>query len=175
MNLSLECPPDELLLAKLAIAKLAKLMHGLLSVGMATVAMEPPTAMNFLEGRDKPPLAFLEVLRCTGVRPDSADKVKQLRLQVEQIGDAMSQFHRLFLNLAQWRDMSAEDVRTDTDRFGDSYVDFCRLLGEFSALLGMEADFSDQARQDRNYLEGVIATLPIEISKMPVSVSAQPD
>jgi hypothetical protein len=157
MNLTHALPQDELLLARLTASKLAKIMHGLLSVGSASLSMESPT--DFLTGREKTPFGFLEVLRCIGVYAEHIDVVQLLRQQVDQLSDLTRQFHTLFMELARWRTMSIQDVRALVDRLGDTYSQFCQLLGVFCSQLGMDSDYSDQAQQDRNYLEAVIQTV----------------
>src|SRR5262245_42979363 len=66
-------PEDELRLARLTASKLARVLHGLLSVGTGALELERPA--DFLAGREQTPLGFLEVLRCTGVRAGHADKL----------------------------------------------------------------------------------------------------
>jgi hypothetical protein len=170
MHLTLAIPSDELLLAKLLVSKLAKVMHGLFSVGLGSVAMEHPTGVDFLNGRDRVSLGFLDVLRCIDVTPGNADKLALLRHHMEKVAEATTHFHCLLTKLAGWRAMTVRDIRAVADRLGESYVDFCRLLGEFSSWLGMETDFRDQALQDRNYLEAVIDKLPLESPTVPISL-----
>ncbi len=159
MNLSHTLPQDELQLARLTAAKLARVMHGLMSVGTASLEMASPT--DFLAGREQVPLGFLEVLRCVGVKPGHADKVELLRQPVQQLTDLARQFHGSFLELAHWRSLPPEDLHAALDRLGDCYLQFCRGLETFCSLLGMEANYSDQARQDRALLEGFFQTLPV--------------
>jgi hypothetical protein len=156
MNLTDALPQDELTLARLTAAKLAKVMHGLVSVGAASLAME--TSMDFLTGRDKTPLGFLEVLACVGVRPGHEDKISLLRERVKELADLTSQFHRLFIELTNWRSMPPPDVNATVERLGDSYALFCQRLGDFCSMLGMQADFTQQAIQDRRYLVAAFQT-----------------
>ena len=82
MNLTHAIPEVELLLARLTTTKLAKVMHGFLSVGSASLEMASPS--DFLTGREKTPLGFLAVLRCIGVNVHNVDKLPLLRQQVDQ-------------------------------------------------------------------------------------------
>jgi hypothetical protein len=150
MNLTDALPQNELILARLAAAKLAKVMHGIMSVGTASLGME--TSMDFLTNRDKTPLGFLEVLGCIGVRPGHEDKIPLLRERVKELADVTSQFHRLFIELTNWRSMLPADINTAVERLGDSYSLFCQRLGDFCSMLGMESDFTQQVIQDRSYL-----------------------
>lgn len=157
MNLEHALPPDELLLARLTAVKLGKVMHGLMSVGTACLEMESPA--DFLAGRERTPLGLIEVLSCIGVKPTDVDKIQILRAEADQLAEMTGRFHRYFMELAPWRTMSASDVQTAVARLGDSYAEFCRRLGGFCALLGMDADFSEQGRQDRSMLEGLFRSL----------------
>ena len=157
MNLTDPLPQDELTLARLTASKLAKVMHGLMSVGTASLGMEPST--DFLTDRDKTPLGFLEVLGCIGVKPGHTDKIPLLRERVKELADVTSQFHRLFIGLAKWRKMSSQDIDATVEFLGESYTRFCQLLGAFCAMLGMDADFTQQAIQDRNYLVASFQTV----------------
>lgn len=157
MNLTHAIPQDELILARLTASKLARIMHGLLSVGSASLEMESPT--DFLKGRDKTPLGFLEVLRCVGVNVEHADKVHLLRQQVDELSELTRQFHNLFMELAHWRTMPIPDVRALVDQLADAYTRFCELLGVFCGQLGMDSDYSEQARQDRQMLDAVFQTV----------------
>ncbi len=150
MNLTDALPQDELVLARLTAVKLAKVMHGLLSVGTGSLEMEPAGA--FLAGRDKTPLGFLEVLGCIGVKDGNADKIPLLRERVKELADLTREFHRLFMDLTDWRRLSPQEINAKVDRLGDRYTLFCQRLGAFCSMLGMESDFTQQAIQDRNYL-----------------------
>jgi hypothetical protein len=150
MNLTDALPQDELILARLTAAKLAKVLHGWISVGTAALAME--TATDFLNGRDKTPLGFLEVIGCIGVKPGHQSKIPFLRDRVRELVDATSQFHRLFLELANWRSLPPLAVQAAVERLGDSYTSLCQRLGDFCSMLGVESDLARQAVQDRSYL-----------------------
>jgi hypothetical protein len=157
MDLTDALPHDELILARLTATKLAKVMHGLLSVGTGSLKLEPSGA--FLTGRVKTPLGFLEVLGCIGVKPGHADKIPLLRERVKELADLTSQFYRLFMDLTDWRRLSPQEINTKVDRLGDSYALFCQRLGAFCSMLGMESDFTQQAIQDRNYLRAFFQTV----------------
>lgn len=168
MNLTQAIPQDELLLARLTASKLAKLMHGLLSVGSASLELDSPS--DFLAGRERTPLGFLEVLRCTGVNVEHVDKVQLLREQVDQLCELTRQFHGLFMELAHWRTMSVQDTRASVDAVADSYTQFCRRLGDFCSQLGMDADFTAQAQLDRELLDAVFQTvLSNESARLPAN------
>ena len=151
MNLTDALLEEELLLARLTASKLAKVMHGIMSVGTASLEMECPT--DFLTGREKTPLGFLEVLRCIGVKAEQVDQVPVLRQQVHQLAELTTRFHGLFMELAHWRNMSPQEVSATVDRLGDCYSQFCQQLGDFCCLLGMDADYSAQVQQDKMILD----------------------
>jgi hypothetical protein len=155
MNLSDALPADELLLAQLAAGKLAKVMHGLMSVGIASLETDDPA--GFLAGRERTPLGFLEVLRCIGVKPGHAEKVEPLRQQVRELIELASNTHGALVELAHWRTMSRSEIQKAVDRAGDGYAQWCQRLGQFCAQLGMEVDYSAQAEQNRVQLT---ATFP---------------
>jgi hypothetical protein len=156
MNLADAIPHDDLALARLTASKLAKVMHGLMSIGTASLGM--PSPADFLAGRDKTPLGFIEVFRCVGLKAGHADQIPLLRDHVEQLADLVSRFHDHFLHLAAWRTLSDSDVRATAERLGETYSQFCEQLGRFCALLGMDGDFSVQAQQDRAGLDGFFQT-----------------
>jgi len=81
MALSHAIPADDLLLARLAAAKLAKLVRGLFTVGLA--ALETDRPLDFLHGRERPPLAFVEVLACAGL----------FRREAEALADSVREIH----------------------------------------------------------------------------------
>jgi hypothetical protein len=157
MDLTQALPQDEQFLAQLTTPKLAKVMHGFLSVATTSLQMESPA--DFLGGREKTGLGFLEVLRCVGVKPGHADKIEFLRQRVDQLSELGRRFHGLFLELAGWRSMSPQDIRITVERLGDTYAQFCQLLGTFRSELGADSDYSAQARQDRDMLDAFLPTL----------------
>lgn len=55
--------------------------------------------------------------------------------------------------------MTADEVSAAVDRLGDCYTQFCQQLGAFCSFLGMSADYSTQARQDRMLLEALFQTV----------------
>jgi hypothetical protein len=160
MNLVHAIPQEELLLGQLTTSKLGKVMHGFMSVGIASLEMASP--IDFLSDKDKVPLGFLEVLRCISIKPGHADKIELLGQQVNQLSDLTIQFHRLFLELANWRTMSSEEVHARVSRLGDCYAWICQSLEAVSSLLGKAADYSEQSRQDRNMLEGFFHSVPVK-------------
>jgi hypothetical protein len=151
MNLSHAIPQDDLLLARLVCAKLAGIMNGIVSVGVAALELESPA--DFLAGKDKVVLGFLEVLRSVGVQPGHADKVELLRQHVNQLSELAVLFHRRFMELAQWRVLPPEDVRDAVGRLAAIYTDFFRALGAFSLLLGMDSDYSSKVQQGRRRMD----------------------
>lgn len=145
MNLASAIPHDDLLLAQLAVAKLAKVMQGIMSVGVASLELDAPA--DFLAGKDQVLLGFLEVLRCIGLRPGHAGQMELLRRPVDELADLARQFHRAFLALAQWRTLSPEDTRQAARRLTECYAQFFRALEGFAALLGMDVDYAAKAQQ----------------------------
>lgn len=152
MNLTDALPPEELVLARLTTDKLAKVMHGLWSVGTASLELDSPA--DFLAGREKTPLGFLEVLRCIGVRPGHAGAIELLRERVGELSDGVDRIHAGLMELAGWRSTSPQMVDAEVERLADEYVRFCDRLESFGSLLGMEANYADQARGGRAGLEG---------------------
>ena len=157
MNLIDVLPRDELTLAQLTAAKLAKIMHGLMSVGTASLGME--TGKDFLKDRDQSPLGFLAVLNCIGVNPNHTNTIAPLRERVSDLEEVTREWHRNFVELTNWREMSAESVQVTVERVGDRYTLFCQQLSEFCSMLGMESDFTQQAMEDKTYLEAFFQTV----------------
>lgn len=150
-------PESELILARLTAAKLAKVMHGLMSVGTGSLELDSPA--DFLAGRQQTPLGFLAVLGCIAVKPGHADKITTLRERVTELSELTTAVHAEFMALAGWRSMSAQDIQTTVDRLGDRYAQFCQRLGAFCALLGEEADYASQAELARSHLNAFFRTI----------------
>jgi hypothetical protein len=157
MNLADAIPPDDLLLARLVTSKLASVAHGILSVGVAALELDSPA--DFLTGKDRVILGFLEVLRCIGVRPGHADKIELLREPVNQLAEQVVEFHSSFLDLARWRTMPSAAILETAERLAVLYTDFLGSLAAFSALLGLDSDFTGRAQQGRNRVDEFLRTL----------------
>jgi hypothetical protein len=157
MSIANAIPQDDLLLARLVSSKLASVMHGIVSVGVATLELNSPT--DFLTGKDRVILGFLEVLRCIGVQPGHADKVELLRQQVNQLSELAVGFHGRFMELAQWRTMPTTAVHETAHRLSELYTDFLRSLGAFTSLFGLDSDYTSKAQQGRNRVNEFLQTL----------------
>jgi hypothetical protein len=157
MNLADAIPPDDLLLARLVTSKLASVTHGILSVGVAALELDSPN--DFLTGKDRVILGFFEVLRSIGVRPGHADKIELLRQAVNQLAERASEFHRRLLELAQWRTMPSAAIHETAERLSALYTDFLHSLAAFSALLGLDSDFSGKAQQGKNRVDEFLRIL----------------
>jgi hypothetical protein len=160
MNLTDTLPPEELVLARLTTDKLAKVMHGLMSVGTASLELDSPA--DFLAGREKTPLGFLEVLRCIGVRPGHAGAIELLRERVGELSDGVVRIHAGLVELAGWRSTPPPMVDAEVVRLADDYALFCDRLESFGSLLGMEGTYADQARRDRAGLEGFFRSVCVQ-------------
>jgi hypothetical protein len=157
MNLADAILPDDLLLARLVTSKLASVTHGILSVGVASLELDSPT--DFLMGKDRVLLGFLEVLRCIGVRPGHVDKIEMLRQAVNQLAERAVEFHRAFLELAQWRTMPSAAIHETAERLAARYTDFIRSLAGFSALLSLDSDYSGKAQLGRDRVDEFLRIL----------------
>jgi hypothetical protein len=158
MDLAHAISEDDLLLAQLTASKLGKVMHGIMSVGVASLEMPSPT--DFLSGKDKVLLGFLEVLRTIGLKPGHTDKIEMLRQQVNQLSDLTRRFHNRFLEIARWRTMSSEDIQATVDHLSECYSQLCQSLGAFCSLFGKRSDYSEQARQGIAMLDAFFQTVP---------------
>jgi hypothetical protein len=154
MHVAHAIPEDELLLARLASAKLAGIVHGMMSVGVAALEAESPA--DFLAGKDRAMLAFIEVLECIGVKPGFGEIVQTLRRDAGKLSGLALRFHRHFLDVACWRTLSSPNLSAAADRLFASYADLCQALDAFRAHLGVESDCSPQVQKAR---EAVYATL----------------
>jgi len=157
MNVANAIPEDDLILARLVCSKLASIVKGIVSVGVATLELESPA--DFLVGKDKVVLGFLEVLRSVGVQPGHADKVELLRQHVKQLSELAVLFNRRFMELAQWRVMPAGYIRAAAGRLSAIYTDFFRALAAFSSLLGMDSDYSSKIQEGRRRVDEFLLTL----------------
>jgi hypothetical protein len=157
MNLADAIPPDDLLLARLVCSKLVNVLDGIVSVGVASLELDSPT--DFLAGKDRLILGFLEVLRCIGVRPGHADKVEQLRHPVHRLTELATQFHGRFMELARWRGMAPEAVRDTAGRLSQASTDFVRSLGAFCSLLGMGPECCGKAQQGISRVDDFLQVL----------------
>jgi hypothetical protein len=144
MTIEADIPENELALARLAGLKLVKLLHGFLSVGCVALQLENPR--EFFDGRNRPVMAFIEVLRCTGMKPASessqlfGDMVQELAKSTVNFFDGLSA-------LADWRNT---DNPTNETRIADvetAYLVLLQRLEKFTVLLGMNVDYSEQCRQ----------------------------
>jgi hypothetical protein len=156
MSVTQTAPTDNLLLARLTAAKLAKVMHGILSVG--TACLETKSLEQFLNGREKLPLALIEVLRSSVGKPDDP---KQFENEMDRMADLVQRFHSHFAGLSQWREMAPAELRAAFSRLGDCYAEFCNLLGAIGTRLGMDLKLAEQATKDRDYLEAFFKSLPV--------------
>jgi len=150
-------PSEDLILARLVCSKLAKVMHGTLSVGMATLESSSPT--SFLNNRDKRPLGFIEVLRSIGVNPGCTAEREMLREAADQLSELVSRFHSIFLELTRWQSMSPQNVRETADRLAEAYAQFCRSLGMFCSQLGIDSAYTDQGVAGREWILQCLTTL----------------
>ncbi len=167
MNLSDAILPDDLLLARLVTAKLVNVTHGILSVGIAALELDSPT--DFLTGKDRVILGFLEVLRCVGVRPRHADKIELLRQAVNKLTERAVEFHGCFLELAQWRTMPAAAIHETAKRLAALYTDFLHSLAALAALLGVDLEYTGNAQQAENRVDDFLQVL--NRSAIPLSAS----
>jgi hypothetical protein len=163
MNVTQVIPQDELLLAQLASAKLAKLITGLVSVGVGSLYLETP--VGFLANRDKVLLGFIEVLRCVPVKPGNGEIHERLRYQADQLLDLARQFHQHFIQLAAWRTMPPPQVRATADGLVANYAELCQELAVFRALIGAEADPSAQIPQGREMIRAFLADIATPVGK----------
>jgi hypothetical protein len=147
-------PEDELLLARLASAKLAKMLQGIMSVGTAALELESPA--DFLTGKDRALLAFIQVLECIGVKPGFGEIVQTLRLDATKLSLLALRFHQHFLDVARWRTLSAPDLCAAADRLLASYAELCQALDAFREHLGVECDCSPQVQQARQALSATL-------------------
>src|SRR4051812_32771689 len=107
-NVSDAILPDELKLAQLACTKLTRLVHGLMSVGIA--AVELPNAAGFFKGRDEPFLALVTALRYTSVKVGAQRAALAIQAQADAIGASIRTLFDLWLVLADRGSLTAEEV-----------------------------------------------------------------
>lgn len=153
MNFSNAILADDLLLAKLASAKLMKLVQGLLSVGLGSLELEAPD--GFLAGRDKPLLAFIEVLQCIGVKPGH-DGIEILRRRVEELSALAREFYQHLMKLSQWRIIQPEGIQEAADGLLDSYTQFLKALEAYRTLVGAEESYAEQIQHGRLLIAGFL-------------------
>ena len=156
MNMANVVVPDDLVLARLTAAKLGKVIHGINVRGHGSTA-------SGITG----PITWPEWYEClwgsvmcwaASAKPGQADKIPLVRQPVDELSKLAKEFETSFLEMAQWRSMSADNFQSALDRLGSCYVEFCRQLGSFCTLLGMEVNFSLQGQRDREMLEASFQT-----------------
>jgi hypothetical protein len=157
MSLAEALPQDDLLLARLCLSKMADVTHGILSVGLA--CLELPSPADFLAGKDKVLLGFVEVLRSLGTKPGHADKVELLRRQADALADRATEFHGLLMRLARWRALSPAETRETARCLAESFARFFQSLATFSSLLGMKTDYSEKVQEGTERLHGFLQVL----------------
>ena len=155
MNVKSAIMPHELLLAQLASEKLAMLLKGLMSVGVSSLQLDSPG--HFLAGQDQRLLAFIEVLRCVGVRPDHPEVFDRLREVGDRLSDLARQFHHHFLELADWRALSPPEVRATAGRLVASYTELCQALATFRGLIGVKAEEVGQVQLGRELISSFLS------------------
>jgi hypothetical protein len=142
---------DELLLAGLAARKLAKLLAGMLSVGLSSLHFDPPE--SFLCGRDRLILAFVEILRHVGVRPGSESAIA-LGEHTIRLSRLVDDFFRHLLALAHWRSLTAGELALTADRLGVAYSAALTSLQELLRGLGCPADYSQERMKGQVLING---------------------
>jgi hypothetical protein len=148
---------DELTLARLAALKLACRLHGLLSVGLASLQlMESP--MQFFSGRDKPILAFIEVLRCTAARPGS-ETAAELAASVDQMSILSAEFYNCLVRLANWRTLEPGRIHEAGDALLSAYCRLLQTLHRFLQALSVPVDFSQKEHVGQELVSSVMKTL----------------
>jgi hypothetical protein len=151
-------PRDELLLADLASAKLAKLLQGFLSVGLTALQLDDP--LGFLAPRDKGMLGFVEVLRVVVVKAGHLEVGARLRDLAAQLSDAVVAFHRHFCAVASWRKLTHPEVRSLVDQLRESYRRCCETIRDYRTILGADSDCSRQVSLAEAMLEEFVTHLP---------------
>jgi hypothetical protein len=152
---AIQAPPNEdLLLAQLVAAKLAKVMHGLMSVGAGS--LQTSSAHDFLCGRHKLPLSLIEVFRCIYLGPN---KVDLLRKSVDHLAEITREFHTEFVLLAGWREMTRDEVQATVNRLSQSYAEFCQNLQNLCLHFDVEVDLMVQAHHDIDMLQKSVGLL----------------
>jgi hypothetical protein len=146
-----DIPEDELALARLAGRKLAKLLHGILTVGLASIRMEQSS--GFLTGRDRKILAFVEVLCATS--PSTSELADSLR----EISALTPAFYGKLVRLADWRNLEDAEIQ---DAANDLLSTYCTLLCALRKLLdslGVQVDFSREQTVAKEFLTDATANL----------------
>lgn len=150
-------PDDELLLAQLTTAKLSRIVHGLISVGVPALELDAPE--EFLSGKDELLLAFIEVLRSLSLRPGPHGRSDAFRKQTRQLRVQALQFHREFLAFAKWRTLSLEQIPFAAQRLGDSYRQFGQSLDDTLVLLGAACPSLARLQEGTQLLDGFVRVL----------------
>lgn len=145
-----DIPEEELLLARLAGEKLAKLLGGMLSVGLSALHFDSPEA--FLMGKNKLILAMLEVLRHTGVRPGSESAI-DFNQRMASLSKQVDDFFNDLMTLAPWRGMNIEEVQRASLRLAASYSASLATLQELLHAFGDTDDYRSQQMKGQQLID----------------------
>jgi hypothetical protein len=147
----------ELLLGRLLRSKLVMRLHGLISVGLASLESDSP--LPFLIGRDKVVNALIEVLGALTVRPGYDAVQQSIVAHAARMARLWNTFYQNFLALGEWRSMSASDIRAIGDRLIASYSEMGQVIHSFQPIIDDESEDSESWQRTREMLFAMIKDL----------------
>jgi hypothetical protein len=151
-----DLPEDEWHLARLVCGKLARLLGGMLSVGLGSLQLDSPE--SFLAGRDRLIRAMVEVLRHTGVKPGS-ESACDLHDRTTHVAQLVDDFFRHLFTLAHWRSMKKEEIQRTCGGLSSAYASLLTTLQELLQALHSPADYRPQQHKGQELIDGAVADL----------------
>lgn len=151
-----DIPDDELLLAGLVCRKMAKLLGGMLSVGLSSLQLDSPE--SFLAGRDKLIRAMVEVVCHTGVRPGS-ESAFALNERTTHLSRLVDDFFTHLHRLSEWRHMTREELQSRSILLATAYSSSLTELQELSQDLCSPVDYRQQQTIGQALISGIVTDL----------------
>jgi hypothetical protein len=151
-----DIPDDDLILARLVCRKMAKLLGGMLSVGLSSLQLDSPE--SFLAGRDKLIPAMVEVVCHTGVRPGS-ESAFTLNERTTRLSRLVDDFFIRFRVLSGWRSMAQGELNLASSQLATVYSASLTELQELLQDLQSPTDYRQQQIKGQALISGVVADL----------------
>jgi hypothetical protein len=161
MSTSPDIPKDELEFARLAGLKLSMALDGMFTTGTGVMLLRPSFSAT---QHTRLITALIDVLHSTGCRPGS-EAQSRLARQTEELRVLFSEFHDVFLRLADWRNMELAVIQVTVNDLATAYWTLKESLRTFLESLGLTVDFAPQ-RASRDALPGDFLR---EVCRRPVS------
>jgi hypothetical protein len=128
---SLAIDAEEVRFAQLACLRLARRLHGTLSVGLPAVVNRWPQARPFLDDNFRELAAFAVVLGAVYAKPEAKDDTLRLREKARDVSAALEELHRRLLaplDSVEPPSAALRAARTSAATLCDAIAEFARLI-----------------------------------------------